>query len=616
MRTYADWPILRKIAVANTLTAVVALLLAMVAALVGEMVTFNRSLLSSTATLAAVGAANSTAALAFKDQREAEAIIAGLASSPDTLSVALYDAAGRRFASYPAEAGPPSVALPPVAGHEFQPKRLIVWHPAEQAGSVLGLLMIERSRAGLRDRLVTYGAMAAIIFIASIITAGAVSRALQRGIAGPILGLAETARSISRTGRYSIRAEKVGNDELGQLTDTFNEMLAKIEEQNAALAESEGRLRLAMEAAQIGTWSWNMESDELLWSESMAEIFGLDPQRPPGTGGVAWSCVFDEDRKALEHAFRASIREDRDCRVRFRIRRPDGNVRHLEGRGKPFAGDSGIRMVGVAVDLTDLMRAQEGMAKFAAELEQRVAERTAELEAANREMEAFTYSVSHDLRAPLRHISGFAEVLESDYRAVLPSEALHYLQRISRNSHQMSELINDLLALSRVGKQDINRQTVAIDQITKEIVADASASLSQRQIQWKIGELPAACCDPILIRQVLVNLISNALKYSRLEPLAVIEIGSETNAAGEVVYYVADNGVGFDMAYVGKLFQLFSRLHRAEDFEGTGLGLATVDRIVRRHGGRVWAQAEEGRGARFSFTLGLPGEACEPPALM
>jgi len=236
-----------------------------------------------------------------------------------------------------------------------------------------------------------------------------------------------------------------------------------------------------------------------------------------------------------------------------------------------------------------------------------VVERTAQLEAANRELESFSYSVSHDLRAPLRAMSGFSNLLVEEYGKQLPKEAQRYLRLISENSHMMGSLIDDLLLFSRTGKQALKIQKISCTQIVKQTLAELQIEQEGREIEIKLGRLPTCQADPILIKQVWVNLLSNAFKFTKGKKKAQIEIGSKI-IEGERVYFVKDNGVGFDMRYSDKLFGVFQRLHSTADFEGTGVGLAIVQRIINRHGGKVWAEAEVDKGAEFYFTVGEKDE--------
>ena len=223
----------------------------------------------------------------------------------------------------------------------------------------------------------------------------------------------------------------------------------------------------------------------------------------------------------------------------------------------------------------------------------------------NQELEAFSYSVSHDLRAPLRHINGYVEMLQRDTAGQLSEKSAHYLTTINESSLEMGRLIDDLLAFSRVGRAEIKASSVSLDEVVKDAIRGLEMSTRDRHIEWRIAPLPRVIGDPALLKQVLANLIDNALKYSRTRDPATIEIGTSGSIGNRASLFVRDNGVGFDMKYVQKLFGVFERLHAAESFEGTGIGLATVRRIITRHGGRVWADGAVDTGATFHFTLEL-----------
>lgn len=235
-------------------------------------------------------------------------------------------------------------------------------------------------------------------------------------------------------------------------------------------------------------------------------------------------------------------------------------------------------------------------------LERRVADRTAELAAANRELETFTYSVSHDLRAPLRQIDGFSRILVEHAGPGLDSKSQHYLRRIQEGTQLMGRLVDDLLNLAQLGRQEVHTRPTPLPALVNDALKELRADMGDRVIRWMIGGLPTVECDPGLMQIVLINLLSNAIKYTRPREVATIEVGCTAGDGWDTVF-VRDNGVGFNMKYAHKLFGVFQRLHRADQFEGSGVGLATVQRIIHKHGGEIWVEAEVDRGATFCFTL-------------
>src|ERR1700730_3297638 len=275
---------------------------------------------------------------------------------------------------------------------------------------------------------------------------------------------------------------------------------------------------------------------------------------------------------------------------------------NLENRVAERTSELGLANEQLQIELAERKRAEEQVRRLNEDLEHRVAERTVQLVAANKELDAFSYSVSHDLRTPLRHISGFTHTLVAKHSSQLGPEAQELLKLIQEGSQKMDLMIDDLLTLSRLDRREAVSKMTPLNSLVDDVLKDLKSEIDERKIDWHIGSLPAVNCDPGLLQQAFANLLSNAVKYTRRRERAVIEVDQMT-IDGEAVIYVRDNGAGFDSKCASKLFGAFQRLHTAEEFEGTGVGLATVQRIIRKHGGRVWAEAEQDKGATFYFTL-------------
>jgi light-regulated signal transduction histidine kinase (bacteriophytochrome) len=300
---------------------------------------------------------------------------------------------------------------------------------------------------------------------------------------------------------------------------------------------------------------------------------------------------------------RASGKPERDLAIAARDGRFEEEAMRVRKDGSTFWGNivlTAVRdrtntlagFVKVTRDLTERRGAQE----------RAVADDQA-LKAAHAELESFTYSVSHDLRAPIRQIEAFSRILGEQLGTHVDPQVAYYLQRIQEGSQHMGQLVNDLLDLSQIGRKQASPRLISLDSLVAQVLSNVQAEITDREIDWRIDSFPAVMCDPGLIHIVLTNLLSNAVKYTRPRKKAVIEIGKMV-VDGQLVIYVRDNGVGFNMKYADKLFGVFQRLHRSEEFEGAGVGLATVQRIIRKHNGRVWAESAVNDGATFFFTLG------------
>ena len=377
-----------------------------------------------------------------------------------------------------------------------------------------------------------------------------------------------------------------------------------------ALETQQLMLQSVLDSMAEGLVATDEHGKFIIWNPAAAKIVGLGPSN---LASEEWTShyglylpdtitPFPPEQNPLLHAIQGTA-----STAEMFVRNPklDTGV-WIESSASPLRDKEGVLRGGVVAfrDITQRKTDEREIRKLNEELEERVAQRTAQLATANHELEAFTYSVSHDLRAPLRNIGGFSRILIEDFGPTMDPEARHHLQRIEEGTHSMGLLVDELLNLARVGRHTVNLQVTSLNTLIEEVVSLLQPEAEGRAVTWKISSLPLVNCDSVLIKQVFQNLIANALKFTRPRERAIIEI-SHREKNGQIVIEVRDNGVGFNMKYMDKLFGVFQRLHRAEDFEGTGIGLATAHRILHKHGERIWAEAELDKGSAFFFTLAV-----------
>ena len=376
--------------------------------------------------------------------------------------------------------------------------------------------------------------------------------------------------------------------------------ITKHKEAEERLRASEERFRGLLEAAPDAVLLVNAARRIVFVNARAEKMFGY--RREELLGQLIEETVVPErfhDKHVGHHErYFSNPSVQMDSGLDLYARRKDGSEFPVDLKLNPLETEQGVLAITIVRDVTDRKHTEEGIRR----LNEDLGRRTAELEVTNKDLEAFTYSVSHDLRAPLRRIDGFAQLLVEDYGAQLPPAAQDYLGRVRAGTRHMGLLVDELLSLARIGRQSVKLQITGLDSIVKEVISDLKGDAAGRDIHWNIQPLPFVECDPGLTKVVFTNLLSNAIKYTRPRQRAIIDIGCGKRD-GVPYVFVRDNGVGFSMKYADKLFGAFQRLHRAEDFEGTGIGLATVQRIVHKHGGSIWAEAEVDQGACFHFTL-------------
>ncbi len=575
----------------------------------------------------------SVATLQFDDPKVAGERLALLTLRPQIKAARLYTPGATLFAEYIA-AGVPADAvfkLPADGELEVGREQILLLQPilfnGEEVGSIYMAAEYQFLPRLVRDMGIVLG-VAALALIVSML----MLRWIQSRVTGPILRVTELAQQVVKQRDYSLRAEKTTDDETGYLVDAFNSMLEEIgsrtrelensysrlsseiqERRDAeqALRDSELRYRTLVTTLTTVVWRANARGEFISKQSSWENYTGQVAEQYLG---LEWLNAFHpDDLPELKHYWKVAADAAHEFEVELRLWHGESeDYRHVSVRAVPLLAHEGIPLdwMGTIEDVHERVLAQQEISQLNADLERRVMERTLELENANKELEAFSYSVSHDLRSPLRSIDGFALALLEDYNDKLDSTGQDYLARVRAAAQRMGMLIDDMLKLARVTRADFNSTKLDLTGMANEVLQDLRDKDPQRQLDVQVQADLTANGDERLLRIALENLFNNAWKYTGKCERARIEFGA-CNIDNAGVFYIKDNGAGFDMNHAGRLFGAFQRLHDARDFPGTGVGLATVQRIIRRHGGHIWAEAKVGRGAVFYFTLSPKEKAIE-----
>lgn len=625
MRTWSPLNSVRHKLLAGVLAATLLALLVTVAALMTfDLRTFTQILERDMTTQAELIGRASAAALQFDDPRAARTNLELLRVRPRVRAAAIYDAKGARFASYSRASGahPGFPSLPGAEGLSVDDGMMTIFQRVVVNNQILGTVYLLADH-GRRERVAHYTGVALAVTVVALALSLLLSLWLQRILSQPIQEIAGMARRVIDHRDYTARAKKTTDDEIGYLATAFNDMLTEIGRRTAALEQTNARLQGeiaerervadALRRSEQRYRSLVEATAQIIW---VADARGMVSERAPSwqayTGqsdaevfGEGWSkALHPEDGASALRAWRKCVDSGVPFEYEYRVRRADGEYRWFAVRGVPVRNVDGTvrEWVRICIDIHDRRRAEQEIRRLNDELETRVRERTAQLVETNRELEAFAYSVSHDLRAPLRAIDGFSQALVEDAGPGADAGTLRHIERIRAATQRMGCLIDDLLSLSRISRVELVRADVDLSALARQVAKDLQQREPERIVEWQIWDDIGAQGDPRLLRVVLENLIANSWKFTSRCAQARIEFGA-LHEAHRVVYFVRDNGAGFDMAYAEKLFGAFQRLHSAAEYSGTGIGLATVQRVIHRHRGRIWARAQPGKGAVFFFTL-------------
>ena len=614
-----DTPIKRKLTLVILLASGLALFLMGSALIAYEVITFRRSLAVNMGVLAEIIGSNSTASLAFRDVKSANEILSALAAERQITSAAIYDDDGKLFVWFPTNLPAARVPGRPARdGHRFVGSHLEMYRPIKLENSRIGTIYLEADLTAMYGRVAVYAGLLVIVTACAALGAIALTTTLQKRITEPILELAKVATAVSQRQDYSVRASKHGTDEIGHLTEAFNEMLTRIGESNMALIASEERLRLALEGSQTGTWDWNLRTQQVSWDDYMYPLFARSKADFDGTYESFVKIVHPEDREKLARGLHDAIRSHANLDLDFRIVDCDGTIRYMAARGRAFYDAAGraVRMSGVNMDVTGIKRNEEELNRA-----------KEQAEAANQAKDNFLAILSHELRTPLTPVLSTVAMLEED--PAVSGSIGHELEMIRRNIEVEARLIDDLLDVTGIirGKLELHRQAVNVRPLLEHAMQSYCGRAAEQKNLRVTTDITAsethALADPSRMTQVFWNLLQNACKFTAAGGEISIRVYNESsarpNAASpapengaaatrpDLIVEIKDNGIGISAEDLDRVFKAFEQgeTSRTRKFGGLGLGLAISRAIIEMHGGSITA-ASEGKNKGATMTIRLP----------
>ena len=563
-----------------------------------EAVSFQYRLVRNLSTLARVIADNSAAPLAFDNKAVAEEILAALRAEPDIEAAAIYDVRGNLFVKYPPALRTAALpARPDKPGHEFKKSGLVLFEPITQEVKQIGTLYLQSSFRGLYEQLWRYGLIVLAVLCGAFVVALILSTLLQKRISAPILALTHAAETITQGGDYSVRAPKLTDDELGTLTDAFNRMLSETQDNQDRLAEQARLLDLSTDAIIVR----DLQGTIQFWNRGAEEVYGWSQSE--AVGKRKNQLLQTEFSEPLEQITDRLQREGRWSGELVQKKRDGGRI-HVSTRWVLDPGMPG-RLPRVLItdnDITLRKQAEELMRSEAKRLDALVAQRTVRLQETIGELEAFSYSISHDMRAPLRAMQGYANALLSDYGATLDADAKHYLDRIFRSANRLDLLIQDVLTYSRVAKGQIDLQPVDFERLLNDVISTTPEFQEPRARIIVERPLHRVRGHDAYLTQCISNLLANAVKFVPERVVPEIRVRSE-RLDGKIRVWFEDNGIGIDPLHNERIFQIFGQVYPEKKYGGTGIGLAIVSKAVQRMNGEVGVISELNKGSRFWLLL-------------